>query len=478
MKVLQSKNTIIACSTGTLTNTAIAVIRISGSNFLEAINTFFIKDLGSIEPNRAYFTKIINGDQVLDEVVITFFKGPKSYNGEDILEISVHGNQLNIARIIDLFVEQTNIRRAEPGEFSYRAFLNKKMSLTQVEGLDLLLNAKSIFSLDQGFSLLSGKLQDDFNSLYESFKNHKSAVEFGFDFLEDMGEEQYESEFKTTLEILTKNIDKLHSHVNNQGKNIIKPEVVIYGLPNSGKSTLFNQLLNEERAIVTDIAGTTRDFIREDIQIKDAIFTLIDTAGIRETVDIIEEEGIQKGIDVISKSFFKVLLVNPFEFNKNYYKSIANIKFDLILFTHSDIAEFQKKSEMALKSLIQIFGPMGALKKFGPIEPEAESGLIKPMYLDLKSFDNSCKLNLFTIISTKYLKILDFDPILIERHANKINYIYSQFENYKNIASLEQDMAIISSELNIVGHCISELIGIISPDDVLHNIFDNFCIGK
>ena len=183
----QKTSNIIACSTGTTTNTAIGVIRICGHSFLSSLSHLFSIDFEQIQPRRAYFCKIYDSSgKTLDEIVLTFFKAPDSYNGEDILELSVHGNQININRIIREVISIDGFERAKPGEFTLRALNHGKLSLNQVEGLDLLLNANNIFSLDQGFSLLSGKLKDSFLSLQKSYLQHRSSIEFGFDFLEDL----------------------------------------------------------------------------------------------------------------------------------------------------------------------------------------------------------------------------------------------------------------------------------------------------
>jgi tRNA modification GTPase len=480
MSIYNSDETIIACSTGNISNTAIAVIRISGKNYLDEINEFFNLDLSNIKPRYAHFCKILDKDMVIDEIVLTYFKGPNSYNGDDIIELAVHGNQLNIKRIVNLFIDKVNIRHAEPGEFTFRSMKNNKLSLTQVEGLDLLLNATSIFSLDQGYSLLSGKLQDGFRALYDSFLKHKSSLEFGFDFLEDMGEERFKQEFDDSLNSLSQNIKNLHAHVSNQSFNLIKPEVTIFGLPNAGKSTLFNLLLNEDRAITSNIAGTTRDFIREDISIDNNLFTLIDTAGIRLSDDIIETKGIEKALSVVEKSFYKVLLVNPFEFDEKYYLKLKDVAFDSLIFTHSDKEEFWDRANTVRSRLVEILSvnidPIEPTKS-GPIEP-TKSGPIEPIVASLIANEDRFKDELFKKILDKYLKLLSFDPVLIDRHAESIRSINTLFLEYELAINSTDDLAIIASELNIVGHCVSELIGIISPDDVLHNIFDNFCIGK
>lgn len=501
MDFLYSDEPIIACSTGNNSNNAIAIIRLSGFKDLIFIDNFFSISKEQIKPRYAHFCKVQYADKVFDEIVLTFFKGPNSYNGENILEIAVHGNVFNVENIIKLFVENGGFRRAYPGEFSYRALKNKKLSLSQVEGLDLLLNANSNFSLQQGFSLLNGKFQKNYLELQSAFLKHKSSVELSIDFLEDMGEEAANKQFKDSLDDLFNIVEKLKKHTENSGLDLVNPEVTLVGLPNAGKSSLFNILLEDNRAIVSEIAGTTRDYISENIKVGDVLFRLVDTAGIRTTTDQIESAGIERSLELLKTSFYKILLINPFEFDIDYFKTLKNINFDKIIFTHLDRENSTIASESVIKELSHInfeingpiepinFGPMGA-KESGPIEPTSsgpmgakEGGPIEPKKsgpIGATLTNNTDKLLnlLINDLSLKYLESTKSEPILIERHKDVINKLYLDICNYKDLSSFESDISIISSELNNIGHCISELIGIVSPDDVLHNIFNNFCIGK
>jgi len=484
MEFLYSDDPIIACSSGGQSNTAIAIIRLSGFSDISLFNKFFNIDLTTIKSRFAYFCKIIDKDEIVDEIIFTYFQGPNSYNGENILELSVHGNVFNIEKIINLFVLNSNFRQANPGEFTYRALKNKKLSLFQVEGLDLLLNASSPFSLKQGFSLLSGKLQESYTSLYNSFLNHKSSVELSIDFYEDIGEEQSQIQLKDSLSLLMNSIENLKRRINRDSINLVSPDITLVGLPNAGKSSLFNKLLSEDRAIVSNIAGTTRDFISEKIRIGDTYFNLTDTAGVRESESIIESEGIRRALNLINKSFYKILVINPFEFNKDFFEELQGINFDLILFSHSDRDGFEANVDIT-KDLIKEyfiingpieptnFGPIGANNN-GSIGPKT-IGSIGASLINSRNDVTKCIENL---VNSKYLDVSSKEPIIIERHIDLINRISLLSRNYDRLVSSEDDISIISSELNIVGYCISELIGIVSPDDVLHNIFDNFCIGK
>ncbi len=201
MKFLYSDDPIIACSTCSHAHAAMAVIRISGFKSLSQFEEFLPKlKSGPIEPRRVYYAKLVLQGQIIDDLCFTYFEGPKSYNGENILELSIHGNTLNVERILGLFVSHGGCRLAHPGEFTYRALKNKKLTLSQVEGLDLFLNANSGYALDQGLSLLSGNLQQVYQELYDLFLVHKSSLELSIDFSEDIGEEAARDYFLKSLE--------------------------------------------------------------------------------------------------------------------------------------------------------------------------------------------------------------------------------------------------------------------------------------
>lgn len=455
MKFLYSDDPIIACSTSSHANAAIAVIRISGFKDLESFRKFFTHS-GPIEPRKVYYTSVVLQGQVLDDICLTYFQGPKSYNGENILELSVHGNTLNVERILDLFVSYGGCRVAQPGEFTYRALRNKKLTLSQVEGLDLFLNANSGYALDQGLSLLSGNLQEIYQELWDLFLIHKSSLELSIDFSDDIGEEAAKEYFTKSLENFSKKFQSLVKRVQPMEHNLIQPEIVLAGLPNSGKSSLFNHLLSEERAIVSAQAGTTRDYLAETIVIEGVKYKLIDTAGIRESQDLIESEGIKRTKKKLSQSFYSILLVNPFEIIEGFAE-LMNNDFDLILFTHHDVPGFEE-SRKKLVAQFPVLGPIGTMS--------------------LKEFSLEWEKKIFDLINKKYLLETSDKPILLDRHKSLILQTNQVLLSYQALTSHESDVAILSQELNALGHCISELIGIVSPDQILNSIFSNFCIGK
>ncbi len=529
---------IIACSTGTQANTAIAVIRLSGFSSLESLQKFFSVSLSKITKRKATLSNIQFENKIFDNGLILFFPAGESYTGENVLELNVHGNLLNIQNILNLFIENADFRAAHPGEFTYRALKNKKLSLSQVEGLDMLLNANSSLMLSQGLDVLQGDLHAQYLALHEAFIKLKSAVEISIDFSEDVGVEETQKLFNDSFEKFQKIISSLKTRTEGNLSSLLSPEIALTGQTNAGKSSLFNLLLKDDRSIVSNIAGTTRDYVSEILHIDGTNYKLVDTAGIRESSDVIENIGIERALTILKRSFFKILVINPFETNPEYLKKFAGLEFDLLLFSHKDQPNFEKKVGEIDHSFIGkklifaadfVTGSMGAIagpiepyyKNFGPIEPnhknlgpiepahkksgpiepvhenfgpiepvlknsgpiepgQCESGSIEPHCAKLGSVALATSIEplIRDLIAKKYNEATANNPILLERHRQVINKLYLKTtELHNNIKGLT-DVAILSSEVNILGNHLAELIGIVSPDDVLNSIFSNFCIGK
>lgn len=507
MNFYTDDNPIIACSTGTNSNTAIAVIRLSGFKNLIDLQKFFSFSLVKIQNRKSHLTNIIFADKIFDNGLLVFFPEGQSYTGENVLELSVHGNQLNVQRILELFINAGKFRSAHPGEFTYRALKNKKLSLSQVEGLDMLLNANSSLMLSQGLDILQGDLHAQYLALYDAFLKLKAAVEISIDFSEDVGAEETQKLFTDSFDKFFKLISSLKTRTEGSVSALLSPEIVLVGQTNAGKSSLFNILLKHDRSIVSNIAGTTRDYVSEVIQIDGTNFKLVDTAGIRESSDVIENIGIDRAFEIMSRAFYKILIVNPFETNSDYLKKFSDINFDFLIISHRDMTNFDQQvasidfSQIKTRRLAKasfdskgsgsiepftISGPMGPLLNcVGPIEPLLENaGPIEPPLKNLGPIEPLLK-NAGPIepllkadVGEKFNLMTSNNPILLERHRDVINRIYFKSIDLNNNINDLSDVAIISSEVNILGHSLTELIGIVSPDDVLNSIFSNFCIGK
>lgn len=531
MNFYSDNQSIIACSTGTSANTAIAVIRLSGFQNLQDLNSFFSFDLKKTKPRYSHLSNLHFEGQVYDNVLLVYFPEGQSYTGENVLELSVHGNQLNVTRIINLFIEKAGFRHAHPGEFTYRALKNKKLSLSQVEGLDMLLNANSSLMLTQGLDILQGDLHAQYLALYDAFLKLKAAVEISIDFSDDVGPEEIQKLFNKNFEKFFELISALKERTSGNISSLLAPEIALVGQTNAGKSSLFNILVNHERSIVSNIAGTTRDYVSEVVHINGTNYKLVDTAGIRESKDVIENIGIERGLEILKRAFFRLLIVNPFETNQEYLDKFYDTEFDALIFSHNDVENFDLAMEKIDISAVKVekifsasFKNNGDVKSLGPIEPinsksgpiepvNSKSGPIEPANSKIgpiepansktgpiepvnskngpigpkssksgsigpekgpKNLDKILK----SLVDEKYQLLTKNQPILLDRHRTTIAKIYEKsldfFSNIKHLG----DVAIISSEVNILGNHLVELIGIVSPDDVLNSIFSNFCIGK
>ncbi|MBT3234751.1 MAG: GTP-binding protein [Bdellovibrionales bacterium] len=506
---MSNSEPIIACSTATEGNAAIAVIRISGFKSLNDLSAFFSLNLNDIENNKVYQNNIIDQQGVkLDQILLCFFAAPNSYNGENILELYVHGNQLNVTRIIDLFVNSETCRAANPGEFTYRALRNKKLSLTQVEGLDLFLNASAPLMLQAGLETLQGELHAHFNQLHKLFLTFRSSFEVLFDFDQDVGEQNAKHTVQKAYDALLQHTEQLYQRTVGALSSYATPKIVLSGPPNAGKSTLFNHILGVDRSIVSKISGTTRDYVSEPIYIGKTPFMLVDTAGIRSTSEELEAEGITRSREQVAGAFFNILVVDLQSDYLNDDEIVNNSDFDLFVFTHLDrvFSEdldsylWPHSVESLCTSLVlprvEYTGPIGPVKiNLGPIGPNSKTGSIGPAVNQsgpiepeeivggpigpkiapleqLVQFINQR-------VERKYQTLMESHPILLPRHRRSIALIYDQLKSIGQLLdSGERDISIISIDIELLASQLSEFIGIIPPEDLLTDIFDNFCIGK
>jgi tRNA modification GTPase len=436
-----ASDSIVTCSTGTSQNTAIGIIRISGP--MEPANVLSALSLsGPMEPRFAYTTNLHDSGTVLDKIVVTYFEAPRSFTGENVFELAVHGNQLNISKIISFLQEKLNLRLAQAGEFSYRALRNKKLSLSQVEGLDIFLNATSDLSLNSGLKLISGEGQEIFDDLYQSYLHLRSCLELNIDFAEDVGEQEGYELFLRSFKNLKNKVSVLKETVSLDPSIFTLPKIALFGPPNAGKSTLFNSLLKSERSIVSNMAGTTRDYVSARFFLDGVEFELIDTAGIRETSEEIEKKGIELGLGKVRNAFFRILV-----------RSIED-KID---------ADFEKDLEIV--SHVDQFNS-------APMEP-ITSGSIGANLLEVDLMGE-----IKDLVLNKFKKETENKSIFASRHFALINSLHKEISDFSTLLDDVDDIAIIASELNLIGKNVQELVGIVQTDDVLKNIFSNFCIGK
>lgn len=447
MNIIQEFETIAAISTPLGTG-GVGVIRISGDKSFEIAKK--ILDIKNLTPGKICHGWVVDGNTKIDEVIILPFKNPNSYTGEDVIEIQCHGGVNVVKNILDLTLKN-GARIAERGEFTKRAFLNKKLDLSQAEAVDDLIHAKTSNFAIQSARNLSGVLAKKIKEIKDGLFETASRIVVGIDFPEDVPEPEYSyliERFNNTIKEIDSILDcAKSSDILRQG---IK--VAIVGRPNVGKSSLFNALLNIDRAIVTDIAGTTRDVIKESLDLGVAA-TLIDTAGIREegNIDKVEEIGIEYSKQSVKEADFILFLYDAKEGltkdDKEIFEIIKN-KPHLVIANKIDLAnDFMEELSNTIK-----------------ISTTTKEGL-KLLQETLKN--NICN---FTPEETEF--------ITNKRQQHCLERSRESLERALHAAKAEelQDMIYIDVKSALLS--LEEITGEVINDDILNNIFDHFCIGK
>jgi tRNA modification GTPase len=473
---------VITISTSTKDKCAIGIIRITGFTDLNEFTDLFGIKSSKIKPRYSHFIKLRDKNKnLLDEGILVFYNAPNSYTGENLLELQLHGNPINLEMIVRYFLKEFGLKRAVPGEFTYRAYKNKKLTLSQVEGLDLVLNSSSAIGIKSGLSTLNGELHSKYLKLKDCYYMLASALELSIDFSEDVGEEYAKEKLNSSFNDLKNLVANLYSQSKGTLNTLTAPTILLVGKTNAGKSTLFNNLLGEDRAIVSDIEGTTRDFISEYIYIQDNPFRVVDSAGLRDTKNTIEAEGIERTKKLDEKSFVSIYVCNPFIEDINDFSNLVS-NYQIIVFTNSDVKDFNKQIEPFIRYVSQQtcfisskFGPIEPVtdNNIGPIGPESihNNGPIGPL------MDFGPMGPLLKHINNRYLEHVSENAISIDRHKNVIFRINSILSNFDTDCDFN-DLGVFSHNIRELKAPIEELIGIVSPDDILGNIFSNFCIGK
>ncbi|UNY97769.1 tRNA uridine-5-carboxymethylaminomethyl(34) synthesis GTPase MnmE [Zhouia spongiae] len=465
---MQSQDNIIALATPGGAG-AIAIIRISGNDAVTIVAPFFKsiknKDLRKQKSHTLHLGHIADGDKVLDEVLVSVFKGPHSYTGENTIEISCHGSPYIQQEIIQLFL-RNGCRMADAGEFTLRAFLNGKMDLSQAEAVADLIASDNAASHQIAMQQMRGGFSNEIQKLREELLNFASLIELELDFAEEDVEFADRTQFKILVDkiehVLKRLIDSFA--VGNVIKNGIP--IAIVGEPNVGKSTLLNAILNEERAIVSDIAGTTRDTIEDEISIGGVGFRFIDTAGIRETQDVVESIGIKKTFEKIEQSQVVVYLFDsslPFT-NQIDHKQVQ--------------VEIEKiKNKFPLKPLVIIANKVDKLDNRQISDLKSQIPDIH--FLSAKTGQGVEELTnkLLEFVNTGALR--NNETIVTNtRHYDSLLKSLEEIEKVKFGLQDELSGDLLAIDIRQALYHLGEITGEISSDDLLGNIFSNFCIGK
>lgn len=457
-----STNTIAAIGTG-LTNSGISIIRISGDDSLKIIEKIF-NNSSKLEPNKIIYGNIINEEEVIDTVLVSYFKAPKSYTGEDVVEINCHGG-IQITKQILEYVLKSGARMAEAGEFSKRAFLNGKMDLSKAEAIIDLINAKSKIETSVFEKHLQGELAKKIRQIRQDLIDLLAHISVSIDYPEYDYEEV---DTNNVINLIEKKISEIEDLVStyDQGKYIKNGvNVAIIGKPNVGKSSLLNKLSNSDKAIVTDIAGTTRDIVEETINIGNLTLNISDTAGIRDTEDIIEKIGVEKSIKMLDEVDLIIYMFSPEnKIDKSDIEILSKIQNKGLKYI-----TLINKTDKVQKNVLNEF--MEELKKYNleniiPISVEEEIGIE-----DLKN-------KIEDIFNTSHLDYKNTLIITNERHRGLLNDSIKNLEKAKNEINNNMPIDIFSIYLNDATRSLSEIIGENISADVAKKIFEKFCIGK
>lgn len=454
-----SNETIVALSTPPGIG-AIGVIRLSGKDAITITNSIFSgKDLLKQDSHTLHFGLIKDGDMVIDEVVVSLFVAPKSYTKENVVEISCHGSNYIIQQIISLLIRR-GASAAKPGEFTLRAFLNGGLDLSQAEAVADLISSDSQAAHSVAMNQLRGGFSTELNLLREQLIHFASMIELELDFSEEDVEFANRDQLQDLINKITLVINKLIRSF--ELGNVIKEGIntVIAGRPNAGKSTLLNALLNEDRAIVSEIAGTTRDTIEEVLNINGINFRLIDTAGIREATDTIEAIGVEKTMQKISQSAVLVYL------------------FDVLNLSASEIKE-----------------DISSLHKPG-VSFVAVANKMDLSYNDrLKELNLPADINFISISAKENQGIEELKELIYNTAVgDQLSANHTMVTNIRHVEALQKTQVALSSVANGLTNPVTsdflamdikqalyylgEITGAVTTDDLLENIFSKFCIGK
>tara|TARA_B100001093_G_scaffold455381_1_gene465424 strand:- start:234 stop:1586 length:1353 start_codon:yes stop_codon:yes gene_type:complete len=450
MKLLKIDDTICAISTGG-NESAIAVIRVSGDNAIKFTNSIFSKNLINITTHSIHYGDIIIDNELIDEVLISIFKKNNSFTGEETTEISCHGSIYVQEKIIQSLIN-SGCRLAKPGEFSMRAFKNGKIDLSQAESIADLISSKSRAEQQVAIQQLKGGVSNQLKKLRTQLIDFASLIELELDFSEEDVEFADRNKLKKLLFKIDNEVEILIDSfkTGNAIKNGIP--VTIIGSPNAGKSTLLNSLLNEEKAIVSEIAGTTRDIIEDKLIINGLIFRFIDTAGIRKTDSKIENIGIDKAIEKMNKSDIIIQLIDNTNDVEKQIKKLNKLSKNCTASKIIAINKIDINNNSSVDSAIYI----SAKKNVG-------INTLKQKLIDLSSINKLS--NQTTIITnTRHLQEL-------KKTRDEINLIISALDN--NISS-----EFIASNIREALNHLGSITGEITNDTLLKNIFSKFCIGK
>ena len=453
----------IAAISSAAGNSGIGIIRVSGDEAIEVVDKIFRpanknKKLANVESHTVHYGHIMDGDKTLDQVLVIVMKNPHSYTGEDTVEIDCHGGMLILKKVLDL-VLKNGARTAEPGEFTKRAFLNGRIDLSQAEAVMDSINSKNDFALNSSIEQLKGGVSDAIKDIRKDIIYHIAFIESALDDPEHISLDGYDEEI---TEMLNENINKISKLVNSFDNGRIMKEgikTVILGKPNAGKSSLLNLMLGEDRAIVTDIEGTTRDTLEENINFNGLSLKIIDTAGIRDTEDLVERIGVNKAKEIAKEGDLIIYVVDgsrELDDNDREIIKLINDKQAIILVNKSDMDTVINIDELKKDSNRDVI-LFSAKNGEGMDQLEEE---IRNMFYSGKVTYN------------------DQVYITNARHKEALENALESLKQVKNSVDAGMPEDFYSIDLMDAYTDLGLIIGESVEDDLVNEIFSKFCMGK
>ena len=450
------QDTIVAISTK-LGVGAISIIRVSGNNAIPLVNKVFRgKDLTKVDSHTINYGFINDGIEDIDEVLVSVMKAPKTFTREDIVEINCHGGISTTLKILDLLIEE-GARRAEKGEFTKRAFLNGRIDLTEAEAVMDLIESKTDNSRKLALSSLEGNLKKYITSFRNKLKHILANIEVNIDYPEYYDiEEVTKKELKEVIKSLEKDLKNLVTK--SEERQIIKNGIktIIIGRPNVGKSSILNRFLKEDKAIVTDIEGTTRDIVEGSIIFDGIELSLIDTAGIRETDNLAEKIGVEKSISLIDKANLIIVVLNSSEEltdNDKFILDKVKDKNPIIVLNKNDLKAKIDKSKLDFKHIVST-------------NTNTQDGI------------DSLKDEIKSMFKLEEINEDDYTYLANERQLSLAKQALKSLEDAKVSLESDEPVDIIEIDLKEVFDILGSITGESYSDELLDELFANFCVGK